>query len=170
MDEVAGDVLRRISFYSNFMFTEFQGFVGEKHEKPIRLFRSDLLDEINRQYGIAEYLPDYLLIGSDTALEGIFVAPDGQVVLIPFIPLSARHAQKFFGSVAEFRAEFERTFRADTSYPPHLTRIAVHPIALGGSPTDPANIKDASEAIHVETTVYWNKVYADVLRRQNGGA
>ena len=65
----------------------------------MRLFRSEMLDEINRQYLIAEYLPGYRLIGSDTALEGIFVAPDGKVVQIPFIPLSVQHEQTLVAAV-----------------------------------------------------------------------
>jgi hypothetical protein len=66
----------------------------------------------------------------------------------------------------QFRDEFERTFRNDSSYPLELTRMAVHPIALGGSPTDPTNFKDAPEDTHVKATVYWNKVYAHALQNR----
>jgi hypothetical protein len=147
------------------MFTEFQGFIGQKNDTLTRLFRSDLLDDINHQYMIAEYLPGYYLIGSDAALEGIFVAPDGRVVQIPFIPLSAQYEKLLFDSVEKFRAEFDRSFRDDSAYPLDRTRMAVHPIGLGGNPTDPANFKDAPDDIHVKATVYWNKVYAYPYRK-----
>jgi hypothetical protein len=142
------------------MFTEFQGFIGGKAEMFVRLFRSDLRDEINQRYEVAQYLPGYLLIGSDAALEGIFVAPDGRIVQIPFIPLAAQYAQPLFESVEQFRAEFDCTFKSNSNYPLDRSRMAIHPIALGGSPTDPANFKDAPEDVHVQATVYWNKVYA----------
>jgi hypothetical protein len=151
------------------MFAESQGFIGEKGEKLVRFFRSELLEDINRQYLVEHYLPGYRLIGSDTALEGIFVAPDGKIVRIPFIPMSPRYAQELFGSLEELRDEFDRNFKCFLSYPLELTRMAVHPIALGGSPTDPANFKDAPEEIHVKATVYWNKVYAHALQNKGGG-
>jgi len=151
------------------MFTQFQGFVGGKNGSYIRLFRPELIEEINRRYSIAAYLPGYRLIGSDAALEGIFVSPDGKVVQIPFIPLSAHYERILFSSEQQFRAEFDRTFKSDASYPPDVTRMAVHPIALGGSPTDPANFKDAPEDIHVEATVFWNKAYAYAIRENRKG-
>jgi len=151
------------------MFTQFQGFIGEKGDTLIRLFKPELLDDINRQYQIVDYLPGYQLIGSNTALEGLFVAPDGKVVQIPFIPFSPQYAQILFDSVQHLRDEFKRTFRSDASYLPEFTRMAVHPIALGGSPTDPANFKDAPEDIHVKATVFWNKAYVHALRYKNGG-
>src|SRR5581483_10223451 len=132
----------------------------------IRLFKRELLDDINRQYLVQEYLPGYRLIGSDAALEGIFVTPDGKVVLIPFIPLSAQYEEPLFDSVRQFLEEIDHTFRSDCSYPLHLTRIAVHPIALGGSPTEPTNFKDAPEDIHVKAINYWNKVYVHALRNK----
>ena len=151
------------------MFAEFQGYMGEGRETFIRLFRSELLDDINGQYMIAEYLPGYLLIGSDAALEGVFVAPDGRVVQIPFIPLSTQYENHLFDSVEEFRPEFERSFTDDSSQPLDRTRMAVHPIALGGSPTDPTNFQDVPDDVHVKAIVHWNKIYAQALREQNGG-
>ena len=148
------------------MFTEFQGFIGKKSETFLRLFKSELLDEINRQYQIAQYLPGYQLIGSNAALEGIFVAPDTSVVQIPFIPLRAEYAKIIFISVQQLQDEFNRNFKSDLTYPLELTRMAVHPIALGGSPTDPANFKDAPEEIHVKATVYWNRVYIHALQNK----
>lgn len=62
------------------MIAEFQGFIGQKKSMFVRMFRSELLDQINKSYEVAQYLPGYRLIGSDAALEGIFVAPDGRVV------------------------------------------------------------------------------------------
>jgi hypothetical protein len=151
------------------MFTEFQGFIGDTGKMFVRLFRSDLRHEINLRYEVAQYLPGYLLIGSDAALEGIFVAPDRQVVKIPFIPLSAQYAKPLFSSVEQFRTEFDRTFRTDSNYPFDRTRMAVHPIALGGSPTEPANFKDVPDDIHVKATVYWNKFYADASQKKPNG-
>jgi hypothetical protein len=151
------------------MFTQFQGFIGEKKNIFIRLFKAELLDDINRRYLIAEYLPNYKLIGSDAALEGVFISPDGKVVQIPFIPLSVQYERILFGSLQQFKEELGRGFSRTSVYPADATRMAVHPIALGGSPTDPANFKDAPEDIHVKATVYWNKVYADALRRDSKG-
>lgn len=150
------------------MFTEFQGLIGEKGDTFIRLFKPALLDEINHQYQIEEYLPGYQLIGSNAALEGIFVAPNTSVVQIPFIPLRAQYARTMFSSVQQFQDELNRSFASDLSYPLELTRMAVHPIALGGSPTDPANFKDVPEEIHVKSTVYWNSVYIHALKKKAG--
>jgi len=41
----------------------------------------------------------------------------------------------------------------------------IQPVAVGGSPTDPANKALLTRAQHIEAVRYWNKVIRD-LRRQ----
>jgi len=42
----------------------------------------------------------------------------------------------------------------------------IHPVILGGSPTDPANKVVLSRAEHMQAVVYWNRVIAEMRRQK----
>ena len=57
------------------------------------------LDQIIPDYTVKEYQPNYQLIGSDASIDGKFVAPNGRIVQIPFIPMSTEHETVLFDSL-----------------------------------------------------------------------
>jgi hypothetical protein len=42
----------------------------------------------------------------------------------------------------------------------------IHPVILGGSPTDPANKTVLTRAQHVEAVRYWNRIIQQARREQ----
>jgi len=42
----------------------------------------------------------------------------------------------------------------------------IHPVILGGSPTDPANKVVLSRTEHMQAVVYWNRVIAEMRRQK----
>jgi hypothetical protein len=148
------------------MYTDRQRIVGER---PIRLFRTAILEEVNRLYEVSAYLPGYTLIGSDTALDGIFKDPDGRIVSIPFVPFDSQYAEVLFADIGALADAFDSQSSPFTARSPELTLLAIHPLALGGSPTDPSNFKDAPYDIHAKSVVFFNKVYIDALEAQRRG-
>ena len=67
------------------------------------------LEHINRGYEVDRNAPGYVGIGSDGGGEMIALAPSGEIVIIPFIPMVLNEAIVVARSWVEFEARIRST-------------------------------------------------------------
>ena len=79
-----------------------EGFVGRRY---VQLWRAEDLIERNKGYRVAEFAPDFFLIGSDGGGEAYafdLSSLDSAVLEIPFIPLDHRESRRIADSFDSF--------------------------------------------------------------------
>jgi hypothetical protein len=152
-----------------------EGFVGYEY---LRLFALEQLPWVNCAYQVATYLPGYYLFGSNGCGEAyMFGPPDGErpVIRTAFVPLDLEYVSESWPDFPHFLLGLVSAPRQydDSSYPDTPNPEAfgleiheVHPIALGGSPTDPANRLFVPVAKHAELVSFWNKTFPIVKRQR----
>jgi len=144
-----------------------EGFIGKAY---LRFYSADGILEVNQAYAVAEYLPGFLLIASNTIGDAICFRPpfmEGRVVQVPFIPLRLDYAERVESSFSDFIARLAASRVGARSLSTSDINPAVigkeifqrHPIVLGGSPTDPNNRDLVSVEEHPELVRYWNNVF-----------
>ncbi len=84
-----------------------EGFVGRRY---VQLWRAEDLIERNKGYRVAEFAPDFFLIGSDGGGEAYafdLSSLDSAVLEIPFIPLDHRESRRIADSFDSFIARIK---------------------------------------------------------------
>lgn len=145
-----------------------EGFIGRNDY--LRFYTAENLLEINQAYEIDQYLPGFLLVGSNTIGDAICLRPplaEGQVMQVPFIPLRRDYAEPGESSFGDFLTRLALT--GGEGKPPATTDINPevigkeifhrHPIVLGGSPTDPGNRCLVPVEEHPRLVRFWNGVF-----------
>ena len=155
-----------------------EGFVGHEY---LRLFALDQLLWVNDAYGVGTYLPGHCMFGSNGCGEAYLFGPptvaERAVIRVSFIPLDPDYVSQSWPSFDQFLLALVNAppDNPDDPYPytPDPDAIGkelheVHPIALGGSPTDPANKVLVPVEKHAELVAFWNRTFNAI--RQRAGA
>lgn len=149
------------------------GFIGEAY---MMHWRIEELRELNQAYQVAEYAPDLVLFGSNGGGEAFAFdrrSDPAPIVIVPFVGMEIGLAHQVGSSFGEFVLD---SFRHD---PPAIEKprdvqsdhlkdrngnevFEIHPIILGGSPTDLQNKAFLNRQQHIEAVCYWNNVIRDL--------
>ncbi len=155
-----------------------EGFVGHEY---LRLFALTQLSWVNDAYGVDTHLPGHCMFGTNGCGEAYLFGPptaaERPVIRVSFIPLDLDYVSQSWPSFDHFLLALVNAppDSPDDPYPytPDPDAIGkelheVHPIALGGSPTDPANKVLVPVAKHAELVTFWNNAFKAI--RQRAGA
>ena len=77
-----------------------EGFVGP--EQYLMLWRAEEVEELNASYGVAQYLPGIVLIGTDGSDSGFGVDVGGTYVSVPLIGMSPQETKPLGTSFEDF--------------------------------------------------------------------
>jgi hypothetical protein len=147
-----------------------EGFLGDSF---VRLFRLQELTSLNFAFDVPVLCPEVFIIGSNGCGEAYaFPLNEPAIVQIPFIPLRAECAIHLADSFTGFLQALAASGPSPESNPQTVGMEihGIHPICLGGSPTDPKNKVHVPVAKYPEICKYWNKIYNDALARQSDSA
>jgi hypothetical protein len=151
-----------------------EGFVGYEY---LRLFGIEQLPWINAAYQVAKYLPGYYLFGSNGCGEAYLFAPANgpqQVIKMPFIPFDLEYLSEswpdfdhFLLALVSAPCEHDGSPYPDVPNPDSVGQEVheIHPIVLGGSPSDSANQALVPVQKHVELVSFWNEAFQNIKRR-----
>jgi hypothetical protein len=147
-------------------FGSREGFLGEEY---LRLYRLEELVDLNLAYEVQTHFPEATIFGSNGLGEGFaFRVGRPGVIQVPFVPLASEYLDSQGNTFADFVHSLAETGES-SAYNPKTVGIEVHdihPICLGGSPTDSANKALIPVAKHAEVCRFWNKAFRAVLARQ----
>jgi len=137
-----------------------QGFIDNQ---KIQLFSADEIDKINEDYLTQKYIPLFKIIGS-LELDAICIDKTGEIYLIPFIPLSDKHAGKYFDNLETLLNSIQKKLiRISESHPQYNQQLFLKkPLVFGGDPLDESNNLFANQSKHAEVCCYWNKLYREM--------
>ena len=156
-----------------------EGFIGHEY---LRLFAPEQLPWVNNAYGVDTFLPGHLLFGSNGCGDAYLFKPtpgEIEVSRIPFIPLNTEytiHTWDSFGhflvALVDAPSEFAQSSYPETPNPEVVGKEVheVHPVALGGNPTDPKNKVLVPVEKHAQLVSYWNKTFNAIIHRENDHA
>jgi len=138
-----------------------EGFLGEAY---VRLYSAEQLAPLNRAYGVQEWIPGHLLIGSNGGGEAIALAPDDRVVEVPFIPMDARYSRLRAPDWDSFLAAGSLPGERPEPSPAYIGKEIheIQPLIFGGDPCDPANKAALSPEEHAPVVVWWNRRFREV--------
>lgn len=149
------------------------GFMGEAY---MHLWRVEELLTLNLAYQVAEYAPDLFVFGSNGGGEAF--AFDRRldpmpVVAVPFVGIESGLANRVGSSFGEFVSDSFRHDHGTKETPAESLRrcpvelfgkeiFEIHPVILGGNPTDPENKVVLDRQQRIEAVRYWNQVIRDL--------
>lgn len=149
--------------------TEFGGREGFLGKTYLRLYQLQELVSLNFAYEVSTLLPGVMVFGSNGFGEAFaFDLHDSAVIQVPFLPLSEKHLERKAASFCEFIQSLAASGNSLECDPDGVGMEvhAIHPLCLGGSPTDPANRVLVPAAKHAEICRFWNGVHREALARQ----
>jgi hypothetical protein len=120
----------------------------------------------NRQMEVETYLPGLTLFASNGLGDAYgFDARgpgDPSVVLVPMIGMDWDVALRVADTFEDFFAAREFIPRPPAPSPEMIGKdlYEIHPVAVGGSPTDPDNKRLIERSKHVELAAWWNREIA----------
>lgn len=114
--------------------------------------------EYAQRYGIADYLPGYVLTGLWDWDDFILRDEKGGYFTVPTVPLAAEFLRPFSTKIDH------SIIRADAGYAGKI-KWYKQPIVLGGDPRAGENMVWVPIEAHIEMVKWWNKVYRDVKKR-----
>ncbi|MDH5654232.1 MAG: hypothetical protein OEZ39_20445 [Gammaproteobacteria bacterium] len=88
-----------------------EGFVeGELSIDPLWyiIWEPENLEEYNKDYKLAEYLPGYIAFGSNGGNELLVVDGSGTVYTVPAIGMELRYANKIAESISDLKQYMEK--------------------------------------------------------------
>jgi hypothetical protein len=143
-----------------------EGFVGQAY---FRLYSVEEMLTLNAAYQVQQFAPGLVIIGSNGGGEAFGFDTrrvPTPIVQIPFIPMDFVYADVRGYSFLEFLNGLANTGKSDQAPIPRINMAAVgkeahqkHPLAFGGSPTDPNNQVLVPSEGHAKLSVFWNGVY-----------
>jgi hypothetical protein len=155
-----------------------EGFIGTAY---LILWRAGELLDMNRAYQVAEYAPGLFLIGSNAGGEAFAFdtrSDTRPIVSVPFVGMALKEALPVASSFTAFLEELFRVLDDDQCEAPTISSkshvqdftgkeiFEIHPVILGGSPTDLANKAILTREQHIEAVQYWNKVVRDLRSKR----
>ena len=142
-----------------------EGFIGEQF---VRLYSVEQLMTFNPAYGLDEFMPGFVLIGSDGGGEAYMLnakLTPAPVLQIPFIPMIESYGRPIAPSVAAWNQALaaippDSNVKHMPTSPTFQREIyEVKPIVFGGSPTDPKNKALIPLDKYAELVVWWNRTF-----------
>lgn len=144
-----------------------EGSVGG--DSFVMLWKLDELEAFNRDYEVADYCNGLLLFGSSGGGEAYGFntkQTPWTVVRVPFVGMDESLIESVGESFTDFLQRLAcgaidflmnefRTAIGETGSKKEIFEI--HPIMLGGNPTDPKNKTLLTRDQHIEAVVYWNR-------------
>ncbi len=147
-------------------FGGMEGFLGATY---LRLYRIEEVITANQAYEVPALFPACFVFGSNGGGEAFgFLIETGQVLKVPFIPLSKDYAENLAPSFSEFLRQLDASGVSGEANP-NTGGMEIHeinPIVFGGSPTDEKNKALVPPAKHAELARFWNKMYRNVRQGQ----
>lgn len=116
-------------------------------------------EHLTTAYGLAEYLPNYFIVGLKGWDDFILADSAGHYFLVPTVPLERASLTPFRFPSEPLRLE------TDERYTKKIKRY-VKPIQFGGDPSAKENMAWLSQDEHVQAVKYWNKFYYDTFAKQ----
>ena len=111
-------------------------------------------------YGLADYLPDYIIVGLKGWDDFILCDHASQYFLVPTVPLVRTYIEPFRFPAEPMRLELDERFT-------NKIKWYVQPIVFGGDPTDESNMLWVSQEWHAQVVKGWNKRYLENLAKQS---
>lgn len=148
-----------------------EGFLGQQY---LRLYRLEELRSLNEAYQTSRYFPGLVVFASDGYGEAFaFLRGDRRVLKVPLIPFPVE-GDDLDVVAPDFKtfAEFHISPPATLGPSPSMVGLETHlkqPLCFGGDWKDDKNLVMVTPTQHAELTRYWNPLYRDLLKRQNGG-
>lgn len=149
-----------------------EGFIGEQF---LRLYSVEQLLCLNPAYKVDEFMPGFVLIGSNGGGEAYAInarLTPAPVFQIPFIPMTEAYGRLTAPSVSSWYQSFAstpvNTVDCHTPSSPTFQREIheINPIVFGGSPTDMSNKALVPLDKHAELCVWWNRTFRTVSARK----
>jgi len=125
------------------------------------LFSKSESEEAFVRYGFEEILPGYALLGLRSWDDFIVIAPTGETLSLPTVPLDPKNGEPF--SLQRSLALTE-----DDRYKGKI-KWYVKPLVFGGDPRDEANLTWVNHEQHAQLVHWWNHQYK-TLKAQSLGA
>ena len=147
------------------LLEEFGGNEGFLGSEFLRLYRVDELIDLNVCYDIATNYPQCFIFGSNGCGDAFGMLWDQDaVVRVPFIPMMAEMGDVVAPTICGLVELFAASGVSMESNPATAAMEVhdKHPIALGGSPTDPENKVLVPPLNHAEICAYWHRVYRHI--------
>ena len=145
-----------------------EGFIGEEF---YRLYSVEQLLSLNPAYGVDEFMPGFVLIGSNGGGESYLLDArhtPAPVFRIPFIPMIEAYGSQMALSVSVWQQGLAAISPAMSIIHTPSSRTfgkeihEINPIVFGGSPTDPKNRALVPLEQHAEIVVWWNRTFRRV--------
>ena len=144
-----------------------EGFLG--NNSYVMLWAVEGLEPLNRGYEVESYCPELLLFGSNGIGEAYAFdkrSAPWPVVEVPFVGMDYSLCAVIGSSFSKFiEALSNKGFEpsGDAIKQTRINEMAgkeifeIHPIILGGSPTDPTNKAILTREQHIQAVAYWNR-------------
>ena len=116
-------------------------------------------EQLTALYGLAEYLPGYVIIGLKGWDDFILVDRQSQYFSVPTVPLVQASLAPFRFPAETLRLESDGRFAKKIKW-------YVKPIRFGGDPSANENVAWLSPHEHAAAVKWWNKFYYDTLAKQ----
>src|SRR5215831_12700862 len=158
------------------------GVIGD--EEYAILWSVEELASLNDRYEVQSYVPGLLIFGSNGGGEAYGFdtrIPNWPIVSVPFVGMEWELAEPIGASFSlclerlyqtkelsesESMSDHNRESGITASQSRGKEIFEIHPVILGGSPTDPANKVVLNRAEHMQAVVYWNRVIAEIRRQK----
>ena len=115
------------------------------------------------RYAIEQWLPGYQVVGLRGWDDLLVQDAAGHVFFVPCVPLEAEHLSPFTAPLQSDALSNDARFTGKIKW-------YVQPLALGGSPTDAANISWVSHEQHGQLVAWWNERYSQFKAQSTVGA
>lgn len=125
-----------------------EGWQGDDY---LMLFDESESDEFAARYGLVAFFPGYRLVGLRGWDDLILIAPNGDLLTVPTVPMSHEFLEPLALSIDPGAIEPDERFRGKVKW-------YTKPIFLGGSPVDRANMEWVTIERHAELVKWWNTV------------
>ena len=134
-----------------------EGWVGDSY---VSLWPADEIVAHNKTLETHDYAPGLLLFGTDGGGEAYAIdfASDGHVVSVPMVGLCRDLVIEVGANVLEWLADLQGTSRSPPESPqaPRMNLMEIHPVILGGDPTDSANKALVPLSDLLVAAAWWN--------------
>ena len=108
--------------------------------------------QVTALYGIADYLPDYLIVGLKGWDDFILCNRNSQYFRVPTVPLDEQYLEPFEFPAEPIRLEADKKLAGKIKW-------YVTPIIFGGDPQAEENMVWLAQDKHAEFVRWWNELY-----------
>jgi len=108
--------------------------------------------QVTALYGVADYLPGYLIVGLKGWDDFILCNRDSQYFTVPTVPLHEQYLEPFQFPAAPMRLEADKKLAGKIKW-------YVTPIIFDGDPQAEENMVWLAQDKHAEFVRWWNELY-----------